>query len=111
MLLILDSSPGRKDEGLLSFLAARGFHLLPGVPNTTHVTQPTDQNYGYFRSMYHSNLENLVHYRRSKNNTVRQIDIPLLVFGKGAGCNDEIELEHAFDKTFSVKRLKAVWSK
>ena len=33
-----DRGSGRKDEGLLSFLAARGFHLLPGVLNTTYVT-------------------------------------------------------------------------
>ena len=70
VLLILDSGLGRKDEGLLSFLAARGFHLLPGVPNTPHVTQPTGQNYGYFKLIYRSNLEKLVHYCCSKNSTV-----------------------------------------
>ena len=34
VLLILDSGPEKKDESLLSFLAARGFHLLPGVPTS-----------------------------------------------------------------------------
>ena len=82
VLSILNSGPGRKDKKLLSFLAAREFHLLPGVPNTTHVRQPTDQNYGYFKFMCLSNLERLVQYHRSKNNSVRQTDIPLLVFGK-----------------------------
>ena len=36
VLLIVDSGPGRKNKKLLSFLAAREFHLLPGVPNSTH---------------------------------------------------------------------------
>ena len=91
VLLILDSGPGRKGDGLLSFLAARGFHLLPGVPNTTHVTQPTDQNYRHFKSMHRSNLEKLVHYHRSRNESVSQPDIPLLVFEKRAGRNETLE--------------------
>jgi len=52
VLLIVDSGPGRKDETLLAYLRARRFLLHPGVPNTTHVTQPTDQNYGYFKTLY-----------------------------------------------------------
>ena len=82
VLLILDSGPLRKDEKLLSFLAARGFHLLPGVPNTTHVTQPTNQNYGYCKLLYRSNLDELVDFCCSKNASVWQTDIPLLVLGK-----------------------------
>ena len=38
VLLILDSGLGRKNEEPLSFLDAKRFHLLPGVPNTTRVT-------------------------------------------------------------------------
>ena len=52
VLLIVDSGPGRKDEELLAYLRARGFLLHPWVPNTMHVTQPTDQNYGYFKTLY-----------------------------------------------------------
>ena len=109
--MILDSGPGRKDEGLLSFLAAKGFHLLPGVPNTTHVTQPTDQNYRCFKSMYCSNLEKLVHYCGSRNKTVCQPDIPLLVFGKRAGWNKTLEPSFVFNKAFSMERSQAVWRK
>ena len=60
VLFILDSGPGRKDLKLLASLRARGFYVIAGVLNTTHVTQQTDQNYGHFKSMYRQNLESLV---------------------------------------------------
>ncbi len=45
VLLKVDSGPGRMNLNLLSKLRLLGFMLYPGVPNTTHVTQETDQNY------------------------------------------------------------------
>ena len=36
IMLIIDSRPGRNNEALLASLAALGFLLHPGVPNTTH---------------------------------------------------------------------------
>jgi hypothetical protein len=38
-----DSGPGRLNPDLLAFLRFHGFILYPGVPNTTAVTQETDQ--------------------------------------------------------------------
>ena len=86
--------------------------MLPGVPNTTHVTQPTDQNYGPFKTFYRRNLEKLVKYRRERNDKVRQTDFPLLVFGKGSNDqNEDVLLENAFDKAFAVTKNKMVWEK
>ena len=51
VLLILYGDPGRNDLDTCTFLRTRSFHMLPGVPNTTHVTQVTDRNYGYFKLM------------------------------------------------------------
>ena len=106
VLLIVDSGPGRKDEGLLAFLRARGILLHPGVPNTTHVTQPTDQNYGYFKTLYQKNLRDLVKYRRSKKESVCQLDFLLLVFGNQEDQYENIPLERAFEKAFSVERSR-----
>ena len=63
--------------------------------------------------MYRLNLDKLVQYHRSKNDSVRQTDIALLVFGK-QGQREEQEqlmLEPAFDNAFSVERSAAVWLK
>ena len=40
VLLVLDSSPGRKDLKLMASLRACEFYVVAMVPNTTHVTQP-----------------------------------------------------------------------
>jgi len=81
------------------------------VPNTTHVTQVTDRNYGYFKSLYRKNLKNLVEFCDSKELKVQQSDIPLLVFGKRYGWDEDVVLEHAFDEAFSIDKSKDAWSK
>jgi hypothetical protein len=48
---------------LLAYLRFHGFLLFPGVPNTTAVTQETDQSYGPFQSKLRSNLEIIVDER------------------------------------------------
>jgi hypothetical protein len=49
VVLKCDSGPGHMNINLLAELRASGFILFPGVPNTTAVTQETDQNYGPFK--------------------------------------------------------------
>jgi hypothetical protein len=39
-----DSGPGRLNPDLLAYLRYRGFLLYPGVPNTTAVSQETEQS-------------------------------------------------------------------
>ena len=39
VVVIVDSGPGRVNETILAKLRICGFYLIPGVPNTTHVTQ------------------------------------------------------------------------
>ena len=50
--IIVNSGPGCVNAEMLAKLRIRGFYLIPGVPNTTHVTQATDKNYGVFKSQY-----------------------------------------------------------
>ena len=40
--IIVDSGPSRCNTPTVMWLYARGFYLLPSVPNTTHLTQVTD---------------------------------------------------------------------
>ena len=58
-----DSGPGRLNPNLLAFLRFHGFILYPGVPNTTAVTQETDQSYGPFQSAVRSNLQLIIDER------------------------------------------------
>ena len=44
--IIVDSGPDRVNAEMLAKLRIQGFYLIPGIPNTTHVTQATDTNYG-----------------------------------------------------------------
>ena len=39
---------------------------LPGVPNTTHIMQETDQSFGLFKTNYRKNLESLAEYRHPR---------------------------------------------
>jgi hypothetical protein len=56
-----DSGPGRLNPDLLaSFLRYHGFILYPGVPNTTAVTQATDQSYGPFQLAVRTNLQLII---------------------------------------------------
>jgi hypothetical protein len=41
---------------MLADCRAHGVYLFPGVQNTPHVTQETDQNYGIFKSDIHHNI-------------------------------------------------------
>ena len=43
--VICNSGPGQMNINLLAELQASGFILFPGVPNTTAITQETDQNH------------------------------------------------------------------
>ncbi|OEU17850.1 hypothetical protein FRACYDRAFT_238278 [Fragilariopsis cylindrus CCMP1102] len=110
VLLIVDSGPGRIQVEMLARLKLKGIYLKPGVPNTTHITQPTDQNYGLFKSIYRSNLKLLTKH----TTTIKHTSIPLMVFGGDFKDEDGAVLCHlqsAFDEAFSFDRNQEVWRK
>ncbi len=55
-----DGGPGRLNDKLLVYLLFHGFLLFPGIPNTTAVTQETEQSYGLFQSKLRTNLQVLI---------------------------------------------------
>jgi len=59
VVIIVDSDTGRVSTDMIAELRLRGFYLILGVPNTTHVTQATDRNYGPFKKNYCDNLSKL----------------------------------------------------
>jgi hypothetical protein len=62
-----DSGPGRLNPTLLTCLRYHCFILYPGVPNTTAVTQETDQSYGPFQTAVRTNLQLLIDERIAAN--------------------------------------------
>ena len=83
VILKVDSGNSRMKIKLLAKLRAQGFYLYPGVPNTTAITQETDQSYGELKSKFCANLNRLVDERLAQGKTVsfKPDVVGLLVFG------------------------------
>jgi hypothetical protein len=110
VLLKVDSGPGRMDFEMLAEMKAMGLLLVPGVPNSTHVTQETDQNYGPLKTGFRINIDKLTAARLKKGLTIKVTDLLLVVFGgvdELTGC----ELKKAFDEAFEEERNLEIWEK
>ena len=79
----IDSGLGRKNLNMLACYHNLGFIFYPGVPNTTHVTQETDQVYGLFKSIFCENLDKLTKFKTKYKMSVslQQWIVVLVVFG------------------------------
>jgi hypothetical protein len=113
VILKCDGGPGRMNVNLLASLWLDGFRLFPGVPNTTAVTQETDQNYGPFKRAYARNLDMIVDERiaQGKTTSIPAWLVGLAVFG---GTDPETKLElpvSAFHIGFSEEACKHAWEK
>jgi hypothetical protein len=98
---------------LLAKLRLLGFVLYPGVPNTTHVTQETDQNYGPFKTQFLSNLDLIVDARLTlkKSLSLQQKFVGLPLFG-GVDRDTQFHVEvGAFQKAFVQSKCLAAWKK
>ena len=83
------------------------------MPNTTHVTQETDQNYGPFKSAFRRNFDAIVQARIDRELSVSFPPhmVSLFVFGgrdplSGATCPT-----NAFEEGFSREKCKRAWAK
>jgi hypothetical protein len=110
VLLKVDSGPGRLNVDMLADRRLHGLYLVPGVPNTTHHTQETDQNYGIYKSSFRENLRLLSQCRFENLLTLQVCDLPLLVFG-GECPSTGLLLRDAFSDAFSVERNLSCWKK
>ncbi len=77
MLFKIDGGPGRLDIKSLAELRVRGIYLFPGVQNTTHIMQETDQNYSEFKSLHRKHIRQLLNDMfakcREQQNQERQV--------------------------------------
>ena len=112
VIIKVDSGPGCTNIKMLAYICALGVYCVPGVLNTTHVSQETDQSYGLFKSIFRSNLEVLSQARFDQKKIMQIQDILLLVFG--STTDDEhtkIVADNCFDKLFSIKVNIDCWKK
>ena len=97
---------------LLAELRMTGFILFPGVPNTTAVSQETDQNYGPFKTAFGKNLDRLIEERlvQNKSTSIPAWMVGLIIFG-GVDPVTNFELrESAFQAGFSREACRAAWA-
>ena len=105
-----ESGPGRLNPDLLAYLRYHRFLLYPGIPNTTAVSQETDQSFGPFQSAVRTNLQLLINkqIRKDAPRTLSPWIVGLVVFG---GCDPETGLivASAFEKGFSKAQNIRAW--
>ncbi len=111
VLLKVDSGPGRMNLLLLAKLRMLGFVLYPCIPNTTHVTQETDQLYGAFKTQFLRNLELIVDERLTgkKSLSLQPKFVGLPLFG-GVDRETKFNIElGAFQKAFVPLKCLLSW--
>ena len=103
VIIKVDSGPGQTNIDILAYMRGLGLYCYPGISNTTHVSQETDQNYGLFKFDFRLNLEILLQARFDIQKTLLISDLPLLVFGgKDEECTDAVVKDY-FSRAFSVE--------
>ena len=109
----MDSGPGRLQEIFLAEARTLGFIVYPGVPNTTAVTQETDQNYGPFKTQFTKNLKKISDARimQDLSTSLPPWLVGLLVFGGIDPVSKVVVSESAFDIAFSKEPNCEVWKK
>jgi hypothetical protein len=107
-----ESGPGRLNLDLLADLRLDGFILFPGVPNTTAVTQETDQNYGPFKTQYFKNLDAVVDARlkQGKLTAMAPWQVGLIIYG-GTDIETGLIVQLAFNASFSKDACRNAWDK
>jgi hypothetical protein len=86
--------------------------LFPGVPNTTTVSQETDQNYGPFKTQYCKNLDAVVDERlkKGKSTAMAPWQVGLIVYG-GTDIETGLVVKSALDAGFLRDACRNAWDK
>jgi hypothetical protein len=113
VLLKVISGPSKINLQLLASLKLLDIVLYPCIPNTTHVTQETDQLYGPFKTQFLTNLDLITEARLDSNKSLllapKMVGLPL--FG---GIDQETGLKvetGAFQKAFVPLLCIQRWEK
>ncbi len=111
-MLKVNSGPGRLYPELLAKARTYGFVIYPGVPNTTAVTQETDQNYGPFKTQFQKNLQELSDARVGcDNSSIPPWIVGLLVFGGTDPVSKHVIETCAFTVGFCHEQNISSWLK
>ncbi len=112
LILKYNSGPGRLQIVLLAKQRHIGIYLYPCIPNTTMVTQETDQTYGKFKSQFRKNLELLVDECDNEEMSVKvpQYKLCLLVFD-GEDPDTKLVLSSAYEFGFGCEECLRSWRK
>ncbi len=113
VLLKVDSGPCRMNLKLLASLKLLGIVLHPCIPNTTHITQETDQLYRPFKTQLLKNLDLIIEARLDNNKSLllapKMVGLPL--FG-GVDWETGLKVEtDAFQKAFVPLQCIPSWRK
>jgi hypothetical protein len=105
VIIKVDRRPGRMNIELLAELRLLGFYMYPSVPNTTVVSQETDQNYGPFKTQFQKNLAMVTDQQLEKNKSVslQPWIVGLIVFGRTDPITGFKLTGNAFKAGFSKK--------
>jgi hypothetical protein len=111
IMLKVDSGPSRMNLNLLAQLQQLGFVMYPGILNTTHVSQETDQQYGACKAQFTINLGTIFEGRINTGISLslqpKLVGLPL--FG---GVDSETGLpvtRSAFEFGFSKMKCLRAW--
>jgi len=110
IILKCDTGTGQMNIQMLLKLRACGVYLIPGVLNTTYVSQGMDLNYSLFRSDFYQNLAKLTKFCYAHNDILTMMNVPTLVFGATEGYHDNnAGLVDAFQKGYNKEKNKECW--
>ena len=107
----VESGPRRLNLNILAYARIFLFFIYSYVPNTTTVTQDTEQSYGPFKTQFIENINTLSDDRIIHNDstTIKQWMVGIIVFG-GIYPESKVELKKsAFEKELSQERNLASW--
>jgi hypothetical protein len=112
-MLEVDSGPSRMNLNLHAQLQQLGCLIYPILPNTTHVSQEMDQQYGAFMTQFTINLDTIV--EGWINNCIslslqpKLVGLPLL---SEVDCETGVRVPHsAFKVGFSMAKCLCAWEK
>ena len=57
VIVKVDSGSGRTNIEMLAYFCTVGIYCVPGVPNTTHISQEIYQRYVLFKTVFQTNIE------------------------------------------------------
>ena len=120
VIIKIDGGPGRLNVEMLADLRLLGVYLFPGIQNTTHATQETDQNYGEFKSQIRAIIRQLLQEKitnqRTRESThapksicsLNRSDLPVIINGRPA-TNDLPQIPSPFLNAFSHTQNVNAW--